>query len=159
MKRPVSTVSKALGLATRADLLCWQQFLARVDYKPGWNLTAEDEDFRVFGRVVMLVKMLVHDTFEQRDLKPIVVTSKFEVPVYMHPSVEPREEWELDARLWLRSKIHQIEMHEADEWLRVDGIQHFNPHGDPQDLGRRPEGWEWFGPPEIAIASTLGSKQ
>ena len=156
--RSPEEIAKVLQLAPRHDFLVWKRFLALVDYKPGWALEVLDQDFIHYGKVVLHIKMLVHDTFEQRDLKPIVVTTKYEVPSYLHPSqmvYSSHDVWLGEALSWLRRQIHAVEMHEADEWLRFDGLQKFNPHGEPQQLGRRPEGWEWLAPPEIAIAPTL----
>lgn len=35
---------------------------------------------------------------------------------------------------WFRRQVHAALMHEADEWIRVDGWMRFNPHGDPKHL-------------------------
>jgi hypothetical protein len=125
-----------------------QAFLTEFDYKPGWSFEM-NHDWTIHVLFVV-VKMLVWDTFAARDLNPIAVTSSYAYPYLNYP------DFDTDRTLsWLRRCIHEMETHEADEWIRYKGRQHYNPHGEPQDLGRRPQGWEWMSPPALSIAPHL----
>jgi hypothetical protein len=145
------TLSRA---ATSAERIAEQQFkrwLTTVDYKPGWSFEMLDRD--VHGVPAVRFKMLVWDTFAVRDLFTIVVTTDYTLFLPLQSEFD-----ETEARQFIRNCVHIIEGHEADEWLRFDGEQAFNPHGDPQMLGRRVEGWEWMGPQCFQIAETLQQK-
>lgn len=46
-----------------------------------------------------------------------------------------------DLAHWIRRTIQKFELHEVDEWLRIDGERVFNPHGEGVD----PDGYDPLG--------------
>lgn len=131
----------------------WETLLSLVDYKPGWAFSLVDHRTDR-GVIAVRIKMLVWDTMRERELAPIVVTTDYQVPA----KLLGRGFLYSLALDWLRDRIGEVEHHERDEWFRFDGMQCFNPHGPPQMLGRRPEGWEWFSPAALSIAPDLQEK-
>lgn len=115
-----------------ADYLIVKQLMATFDYKPGFSFhVAED-----CGRVSVAIDAYVLDSRKQhKRLFPEQVNfeAQYENPVRIgrfanvpsHILDEPP--YPLFWR-WLRTIIHDLEMHESDEWFRVDGELMFDPH-------------------------------
>ena len=92
------------------DLL--REVVRQATYKPGWKIGVTD-----YGTLVITVD--TKDAYHpERDVR---ITHSY--------MVEPaRDEWE--ALAFLRDCIHRTERHEADEWLRINGVAAFDPHSD-----------------------------
>jgi hypothetical protein len=88
--------------------------LSRITYKPGWTLKAWNDQgsFDMLLRITMPVPC--RDTG-----KPIMVTQI--------RAIYPFED---ERRLiqFVRCCLHDLEIHEADEMLLVDGVRMFDPH-------------------------------
>lgn len=103
--------------------------LDRVTYRPGWTIQlraplALDAVSQVHeavrgGPLLMVdVRGLVRDSHDPE--REVLIGQSFPLP--------PRLRDEEDLLHWLRSRLGQIELHERDEWLRVDGTMPFDPH-------------------------------
>lgn len=104
--------SSALALPNESG---WTGFLQRFTYKPGWCFTHESR-----GDDIIMVEMIVPDTYDPSH-KEIRVTSRQKVPPFERVS-------EAYAKDLIRSLIHELERHEADEWLLFDGVREWDPH-------------------------------
>lgn len=93
--------------------------LKTVTYKEGWT-------FRVlFGGDEFIDPPRLRITFKARDATGNVsqilnIVSERPIPPVLEDS--------RDVVGWLRSFIADMERHEADEWLKVDGKAPFYPH-------------------------------
>lgn len=68
---------------------------------------------------VLRILIRTRNTYRPEDPTEDVVTHATQIPLPM-----PREYWPH----FLRQSIHAAVCHEADEWLRRDGIMLFDPH-------------------------------
>lgn len=140
------------------------EFLGRVRYRPGWSLRAEYagavdrarvrvsawvHDSCYEGDVDRLFEVvggpdefdLDGDGLEYFRRGAIVSRPKPRIrchipAVQIHASIDvvlPTKADELIARL--RECLGYMELHERDEWLRVDGEMPFNPHADEGGRG------------------------
>ncbi len=115
---PAATPVK--GAPTTADQL--RQFLTRITYKPGSSFRVSDSYLDV-GAIELILEMRVPNTHPPHDVVSIRTGR-----IVDWPPVSERDFLDL-----VRAVVHQFELHEADEWLRLDGKIAFNPHGgDPQ---------------------------
>lgn len=88
----------------------WGLFVARCTYRPNARLS-------VYPGPTLIVELDVLDTYTRCQ-----VTVAHRLPLPSYPMTDA------DRAEALRRILHQVEMHEADEWLRVDGIVAFDPH-------------------------------
>lgn len=88
----------------------WGIFLSRVTYRPNVRL-------EVGAGPALHVHMDVLDSYTRC---PIQVTHRLPLPTYTMTDA--------DRARCLRDLLFQVEMHEAREWLRIDGVILFDPH-------------------------------
>lgn len=96
--------------------------LERVTYRPGWKIRIlpPEGPFHYDRALYLLVEARVEDTFNPGR----------EVRVWHQRPVLPPDliRDEEHFLYLLRRELGQVECHERDEWLRVDGEMKFNPH-------------------------------
>lgn len=115
---PDPALSPAFDL-DRDLYLALRGFLAAVRYKPGWTLTAAlGRDS--FSPVRLMVQAELPDTY--RPGRTIRIGTTHPVP-HAFERMPP-----IERARWLRSVLHAMEIHEADEWLTVDSERLFDPH-------------------------------
>ncbi len=94
------------------DMLC--AFLLKFTYKPGWTF---QPFLNAWGPAVDIRAAVIdcddHD-------KPIIITLQFDIPHHIPD--------DMYLMRWLRSKIMEVERHEADEFFQFDGVKIFDPH-------------------------------
>jgi hypothetical protein len=113
----------AVHAADRDLYTTLRSFLAAVGYKPGWTLTAAlGPD--PFSPVRLMVQAELPDTYQPG--RTIRIGSNHPVPPYF-TRMPP-----IERARWLRSVLHAMEVHEADEWLTVDSERLFDPHNHDQ---------------------------
>lgn len=106
-------------------------FLASVRYKPGWTLTATPGT-DPYAPARLMVQAELPDTYQPG--RTIRIGSTHPVP-HTFGRMPP-----IERARWLRSVLHAMEIHEADEWLTVTGERLFDPHQPrttPQAATRR----------------------
>lgn len=94
-------------------------FVQRLSYKPNWAIETLDP----FGglAVILVVRFKAPDS----------TAPDHEVTVCLRKAVHPEsiEHWkDDDASRFIQETIYDIELHEADEWLRLDGALVHDPH-------------------------------
>lgn len=91
--------------------------LRKITYKPGWKLSWEL--MRTYS-VVLMISADIEDSFNPGQMGKI----GFREPLPRCQSIANR-----DHLLQLvRAVLGKIELHERDEWLKIDGIVIFDPH-------------------------------
>lgn len=102
-----------------------RSLLKKVTYKPGWEITA-DWDGYPYGRIdpfTILLKVACPQpdtvTGEMTTIHHQMAASVF--------TIEHMKDGDILSYLVARS-IHQMEMHEMDEWFKFDGIHVKDPH-------------------------------
>lgn len=120
-------------------LRAFQMLVDTITYKPGYRLrVVEDLTMPTMGAVFSL-DFQQPDTYHPGQM--IRLSQNFHLPIWLlelwGELAEARPEQGQDRMLrWVRKALGWHELHERDEWLRVDGVMRFNPHeGDP--TGRR----------------------
>lgn len=106
-------------------VLALQACLDRVTYKQGWTLEAV-LDPGDGGQGHWCINLLV--THWAPNAYP---DGRKEVLVYRMRTVSPHIYRDLDAArfiAWVRSVVIELEMHEHDEWFKVDGKHLTEPH-------------------------------
>lgn len=97
-------------------------FLSRITYKPNWKFELiQNLDFGLELHVTSEVQnsqTIEHESYSRTVIKSMLLLDPSE-------EVDPSEEW-LIANL--RKLLFEIEMHERDEWLKLDGKHLFAPH-------------------------------
>lgn len=114
-------------------------WLSRITYKPGWTMRLVDpspgEDAAVgtigyeYRNLVLVVEVPTADS--RNPGQQVVVTHRQPVPPFF-------EGWH-DFVRWVRYELHATEIHEADEWIRVDGEMVFDPHEVQSHRGPSPD--------------------
>lgn len=104
----------------------WGLFLQRVTYKPNFSFRHSYNPSLPYDpndnwNYVIEVSMQTQDTYNSGH--NIVVRFREPIPPYVSDE---------ECAKYLRSIIHKIECHEADEHLRIDGVMKFNPHATGQ---------------------------
>lgn len=100
----------------------WNALLERLTYKPNYRLEIPTPEFEVEHRLgeQLLIKVNTEDTYHPG--RPIVVTHLKVLPPWDFVADEG------DALRRIRECIHSVELHESDEWLKLDGKMPFDPH-------------------------------
>ncbi len=93
-----------------------QSILSRVTYKFGWELTlTEDEN------PSLCITAWLEDSCSHNPGDAILVDIHSQLPPFYTES---------EVLRWLRWRLRAIEVHEVDEFLRLDGKAVFDPHRD-----------------------------
>ncbi len=100
-----------MTILTTAQL---HSILSRVTYKPGWELTLTGDE-----NLSLCITAFMEDAYNPGD----------RILVDIH-SLLPPFYTEAEVLRWLRWRIREIEVHEVDEFLRLDGKAVFDPHRD-----------------------------
>ena len=99
----------------RAALLGIYGELSVIEYQPGWSFRWSCANGLLFLHVVPGgVKTLCSRTGDRRP-----------VPHFMYIIDDVRR---ADLTNWLRKELEEMDAHERDEWLVVDGERPFDPH-------------------------------
>jgi hypothetical protein len=112
------------------DTATWEALLGRISYRPGWELRVY-QDFRS-GTMALHVIADVEDTY-QPGVRGKVLHARL-IPPHLggrHKEATDREDPELleaQRLTWIRDALGTVELHERDEWLKVDGIRRWDPH-------------------------------
>ncbi len=85
-----------------------------ADGRP-WSLFADDREY-----VVLRIRSRVPNTYNPDEI--IEVQANSPVPVEMI------QRGHLTFGEWLRHVVHERMIHEADEWLKRDGVMVYDPH-------------------------------
>jgi hypothetical protein len=106
--------------------------LAHWTFLPGWRFglrVLEPATFGGYLRIIddepaaaLVIHSRVPDTHNPDE--PIDIQACYPMP--------PLEHWQHGGlerfRLWLRDMVHDRMRHEADEWLKRDGVMVYDPH-------------------------------
>lgn len=106
------------GAAGLIDLV-----LRRVTYKPGWTFAVSETNgvIRIHAQVSSVDSRTGQDRIQHAYRVVGVVPNPY-TPALVPPTDEE------GVLLVLRRAIQEWECHEADEWLRIDGEIHHDPH-------------------------------
>ena len=99
-----------------------EQILARVQYKPGWSIQVYDG--RHEGQHCAITTC-VSDAYD----------SSQSVTLDVHSMLPPMRDEEAFME-WLLWRIARIEVHEAREFLHLDGRPYSDPHSEGADQDR-----------------------
>lgn len=94
-----------------------QAALTDIQYRPGWTFTASEHPFGE-GLMVRIVAP-VPNAYRPNETTVLGVDS------YLPPIRDVA-----DLHRWLLWRLTRIEVHEAQEWLRIDGRPIFDPHAE-----------------------------
>lgn len=105
------------ALAVRAT-----EWLERITYRPGWKIRVTDDVLT--GYVAVVVDALVADSYGLRSGEHVVAHFVQLRSEYL------ADEWRDFGSFvrWVRHRLGEVEHHERDEWLKVDGAPAFDPH-------------------------------
>lgn len=96
----------------------WEELVKRVTYRPGYHLEAIYEiDFDI---TKLIVQATVENTYRRGQMIPIIFQSN--LPLWRHMRDDK------EAMSFIREALHDMERHESDEWIRLDGEMIFDPH-------------------------------
>lgn len=96
----------------------WEALIKRVTYRPGYMLDAIYEiDFDI---TKLIVKMRVENTYRPGEMIPIIF--QHFLPAWRHIGDDA------EAMRFIRDALHDMERHESDEWIRLDGEMIYDPH-------------------------------
>lgn len=96
----------------------FQGLLSRITYKEGWSLT-----FWINPGDEVIFAVRSSPTKDVDNIKgPLVRVSTFR---NLGPLAELNNSSVLE---WVRATIRDTELHELDEWLRLDGVKVRDPH-------------------------------
>ena len=120
-------------------LVAFEQVVAHLTYKPGYIL-------RVMRPPMLRVVAELDDTYHPG--RRLEVAMHFPLPEWLlerwgsRAGFDPALAEEEMVR-WVRKALGWHELHERDEWLKVEGARPFDPHQgpngpDPTRLGVRP---------------------
>ena len=137
MDRPDLTVANPADVA--AGLAAFEAVVERISYRPGYIL-------RVTRRAPVLLRVVAELDDSYHPGQRLEVAMHFPVPDWLlefwGSIADTRPDHAQDEMVrWVRRALGWHELHERDEWLRVDGVRPFDPHaGDPDStrLGVRP---------------------
>jgi len=109
-----------------------RQLLKRITYKPGWEfLVPTPSDDRWRDVVQFFITRSVHDLSQPDSLEmPKKLTMYFGIEVYMLLITD--EKWLLQ---YIFDCVTRFELHERDEWYKVDGKCFKEPH--PERTGKK----------------------
>jgi hypothetical protein len=102
--------------------------LARWSFMPGWSFRLMVLEPMIVGGIRLrahtpaILKIVATVPNSYRPDETIKVESNAPVPVELferHPEAFPG---------WLRQMVHARMCHEADEWLKRDGVMTYDPH-------------------------------
>jgi hypothetical protein len=112
-------------------------FLRVFTYKPGWTLKATREWWEPLPYSGPEEQVFLAISFEAPDVDHQDRTIRVGQVVRLPPSVL-LESSVLDPnvilRNWIVHVIRSMEMHEVDEWARIDGVPIHDPHAKPKPL-------------------------
>jgi hypothetical protein len=104
----------------------FNNLLQRITYKPEWSFRVNIHEEEMLNPLYLSIQMNVEDTYNKGTR--IDVESKHDLPSRMILGWAPSEDNDAEFFIWVREQIHWREQHEADEWLRIDGVMVWNPH-------------------------------
>ena len=96
-----------------------EHILFRVSYKPGWTIRAMQGTFE--GVKVQILAQVV-DSYNPEATVCLDVWSTL-------PPIQDEDQF----LLWLAWRLKQIEIHEMQEWFKLDGRAVFDPHAEGAD--------------------------
>lgn len=105
-----------------------EEFLKRFTYKPGWRfrVRTRGSSSSLFGRSQLHIVMETQDS-RRDDSAKVEIEMWTSIP---YDFEEGAPEWSI--REWVRHEIRTMELHELDEWFKVDGKLPYDPHARPQ---------------------------
>ena len=101
-------------------------YLSRFSYKPNFKFKAYRKHIE-YDLIVLDIEM----TVPHRDtLDPTKVITQRALGFRDVPKNE------LEFAQWMREIIRHLEMHEVDEWVKMDGLRIFDPHEETKPISR-----------------------
>lgn len=98
----------------------FESLVAEISYKPGWKLRAREDYYNAGFELVVMCKQPDRESHE-----PVQLASR---NVIFYSTIEDMDEHAV--LMWVRRCLHNMEMHEADEWINFRGERPFDPHRD-----------------------------
>lgn len=112
----------------RNDRARWQEFFETFTYKPNFRFDLDDDPYSK-STLRVRIQMMVPDSRENDPCRPDQLWVRKQVPVSQ--TVSLGHYWEDSyARGHIREILIKMEIHEVDEWFRVNGELVFDPHKD-----------------------------
>ena len=116
--------------------------VAHITYKPGYRLRVDDPGMG--GRVLLVIVARMRNTYRPAD-PPNELAMRFEVQPWLLERWGEWASWDQagvgrarrDILRWVRKCLGHHELHERDEWFRVDGVMVFDPHEKVGPTGLR----------------------
>jgi len=100
----------------------WDEFFSRFTYKEGW--TFEFEYFIDYNEYRLIIQAMFPDSRNPNRKVPVRNTSR--LPDFR------ADDLELMIR-FVRSRIQDLEIHESDEWIRLNGELVCDPHNSEKN--------------------------
>ncbi|WKV22123.1 hypothetical protein 8UZL_00005 [Mycobacteroides phage 8UZL] len=98
-----------------------QAIVDRVQYKIDWWFTVM-ENYMLGYPALKIVSAPVHDSYHPGNTQMARVEM-------MHPIPHGIADWPLKQQVyWIQECIRAMELHEMDEWLKIDGVMLHDPH-------------------------------
>jgi len=101
-----------------------EEILIKTSYRPQWSLTLENIDRGQGSKgLTFCVYTVGYDTYNIDKGQTYRVVHYFPVP----PASYNEESW----KRWLLNRLIEVEIHEACEFLQINGTRPFAPHHGP----------------------------
>lgn len=97
-----------------------REIVSNITYKPGWSISIH-ENYGYYQFPVLTIDAEVRDSYD-----PSKIVSIRGTKTLSHSLIYDLTKMSLLQLI--RQFIHQTEIHESDEWIRLNGEMIFNPH-------------------------------
>lgn len=115
-------------LRVEGTISTWEELRDLVERRMSWRpdtrlelwIDGEGDFLRDPYAIALLVQMKVPDTYDPAHRVTLVTHRR---PLFIH--LPAPEEGVIRQ---IRHELHAVDMHESDEWIKVDGAMLFDPH-------------------------------
>jgi hypothetical protein len=104
--------------------------LRKLTYKPGWRFWLRRVDWMLSSNT-LLFEIRFQAQNSNNPEESLKFAREIVIPEHWLEFYSGDEQF---WRHWLRAQIMDAEMHELDEWLRIDGIMMNNPHDEVRGI-------------------------
>lgn len=111
-------------LVTAHDRFC--RLLDHMTYKTGWELRIDRMGHNLVQPFRLNIKLWVENTYEPHDM--VTIDSYHPLPPRTLLGWKPTPENDAEFYQWVREQIHWRELHESDEWFKINGVMVWDPH-------------------------------
>jgi hypothetical protein len=116
-----------LPFATHEERDWLLYMLGRITYKPTWTFKLERPSGEIDPWGITIRMYVPNSRGSEQETTPVQSTRRIPWMIY-----EQRDEKHFVD--WLSREILSMERHELDEWFKIDGIMHRDPHASDKAI-------------------------